>query len=149
MHCSVTNEAYALGWYATRWIPAALAFFFASHFTFPQLAALGRDKGYLSISEVIFARYNMYEDRSVPAHILHCFSFVVLQLPILVYVSSALGSMGAEVADLTGGHISRITAVLVAAAVLMVRHLTSERTDSDINKQRDDHDCSYSSPLVP
>jgi Na+/proline symporter len=133
VHCSVVNEAYALGWYATRWIPAGLAFFFASHFTFPQLAALGHDKGYLSISEVIFARYNMYEERSAPAHVLYCFSFVVLQLPILVYVSSALGLMGAEVDDFTGGSINRMAAVLVVAALLMVRsHLSSERPARDV-----------------
>lgn len=118
--CRIVNEAYAHGWLATRWIPAGIAFCLAFQFALPQLVALGRDRGYLTLVEVIFARYSMYEDRHWPAHALRCIAFVFLQLPILSYLASGLGVIGLEVAALTGGAISSVAVVLVIAIVLMV-----------------------------
>jgi Na+(H+)/acetate symporter ActP len=54
------------------------------------------------------------------AHALRITSFAALQLPIFTYLITQFQAVGTEMRTFTGGEVSATTAVLVAAAILLV-----------------------------
>lgn len=50
-------EAYNQGWIATRWIPGGVGVYMGFLLMAPRLHALGKSRGYVTISEFIFDRY--------------------------------------------------------------------------------------------
>jgi Na+/proline symporter len=50
-------EAYTIGWQATRWIPAGVGVYMGFLLLAPRLHALGKQRGYMTVSELLFDRY--------------------------------------------------------------------------------------------
>ncbi|WIA33094.1 hypothetical protein OEZ86_006248 [Tetradesmus obliquus] len=116
----IVAEAYNQGWVATRWIPGGVGVYMGFLFMAPRLHALGKSRGYVTISEFLFDRYLPPSGAPWVAHTLRLVSFFALQLPIFTYLITQFQAMGTEVRTFTGGEVSALTAVLVAAAVLLV-----------------------------
>lgn len=55
--CRIVAEAYNQGWIATRWIPGGVGVYMGFLLMAPRLHALGKSRGYVTISEFIFDRY--------------------------------------------------------------------------------------------
>lgn len=124
----VVDEAYNIGWMATRWIPAGVGTYMGFLIISPQLVALGRDRGYVTLSEVLYNRFNMYSDRKWPAHVLRLLSFACFQLPVFTYLISQFQALGNEIETFTTEEgttsgVSSITAVLIAAGILLLTEL--------------------------
>eukprot|EP00878_Enallax_costatus_P014607 GHUV01015281.1.p3 GENE.GHUV01015281.1~~GHUV01015281.1.p3 ORF type:complete len:120 (+),score=21.97 GHUV01015281.1:1024-1383(+) len=56
--CSIVAEAYAQGWVATRWIPGGVGVYAGFLLMAPRLHALGKSRGYMTISEFLYDRYS-------------------------------------------------------------------------------------------
>ena len=54
----IANEAYTFGFLAVRWIPAGVALYAAFMVLAPRMHALGKARGYLTVSEIIYDRYS-------------------------------------------------------------------------------------------
>ena len=51
-------EAWFKGWFATRWIPAGVGVYMGFLIMAPRLNALGKLRGYLTLSEVVYDRFS-------------------------------------------------------------------------------------------
>lgn len=106
---------------ATRWIPAGVGVYIGFMVLAPRCHALGKQRGYMTISELIFDRYlPPHSKRTWVAHALRLGTFACLQLPIFTYLITQFQSVGSEVSAFTGNGITSQTAILVAAAVLFI-----------------------------
>ncbi|KAJ9521193.1 hypothetical protein QJQ45_022914 [Haematococcus lacustris] len=115
----IVNEAYGNGWTATRWIPAGVGVYLGFMWLAPRCHALGKERGYMTISELIFERYLPPRGPTWTAHTLRLLSFACLQLPVFTYLITQLRSVGQEVSVFTAGGVPPMTAVLVAAGVIL------------------------------
>ncbi|KAF8067290.1 cyclin-C1-1 [Scenedesmus sp. PABB004] len=86
----------------------------------PRGAALGKSRGYMTVSEFIFDRYLPNSGAPWVAHTLRVVSFIALQLPIFTYLITQFQAVGTEVRTFTAGAVSPTAAVLAAAAVLLL-----------------------------
>eukprot|EP00775_Hariotina_reticulata_P011366 gene11366-11515_t len=86
----------------------------------PRLHALGKSRGYVTISEFIHDRYLPPAGAPWVAHTLRVLSFLALQLPIFTYLITQFQALGTEVRTFTQGQISATAAVLVSAGILLV-----------------------------
>eukprot|EP00878_Enallax_costatus_P016186 GHUV01016976.1.p1 GENE.GHUV01016976.1~~GHUV01016976.1.p1 ORF type:complete len:356 (+),score=97.44 GHUV01016976.1:718-1785(+) len=119
----IVAEAYAQGWVATRWIPGGVGVYAGFLLMAPRLHALGKSRGYMTISEFLYDRYSPPSGATWVSHTLRIVSFLALQLPIFTYLITQFQAVGTEVRTFTGGHISATAAVLVAAGILLVCEL--------------------------
>eukprot|EP00879_Flechtneria_rotunda_P027833 GHRR01029839.1.p1 GENE.GHRR01029839.1~~GHRR01029839.1.p1 ORF type:complete len:229 (+),score=67.26 GHRR01029839.1:107-793(+) len=116
----IVAEAYAQGWVATRWIPGGVGVYMAFLLMAPRLHALGKSRGYVTISEYLYDRYLPPSGAPWVPHALRIVSFLALQLPVFTYLITQFQAVGTEVRTFTQGGISSTAAVLVAAGVLLV-----------------------------
>lgn len=117
----IVNEAFTQGWVVTRWIMAGVGIYAAFGIMAPRLHALGKSRHYFNTPEFVFDRYLPANNkRRWVAHCLGLLAFACLQLPIFTYLITQFQSIGIEVRTFTGGAITPLTSVLVAAAVLLI-----------------------------
>lgn len=120
----IVNESFNAGWTSTRWIPGGIGVYVGFLFLAPRLHALGKSRGYMTVSHFLFDRYLPNNSGSVwVAHTLRLVSFAALQLPIFTYLITQFQALGIEIRTFTNGAISPVVAVCVAAAVLLVSDL--------------------------
>ncbi|KAI8471640.1 MAG: SSS family transporter: sodium ion/pantothenate [Monoraphidium minutum] len=115
------NESFNAGWTSTRWIPGGIGVYVGFLFLAPRFHALGKSRGYMTVSHFIYDRY-LPCSSTAPwvAHLLRVLSFAALQLPIFTYLITQFQALGIEVRTFTGGAVSPIIAVCVAAGVLLI-----------------------------
>lgn len=53
----IVNEAFNNGWTASRWIPGGVGVYIGFMVMAPRCHALGKSRGYMTVSELIFDRY--------------------------------------------------------------------------------------------
>ncbi|GIL75284.1 hypothetical protein Vretimale_7979 [Volvox reticuliferus] len=117
----IVNEAYALGWTATRWIPAGVGLYISFAIMAPRLHSLSKRRGYFTMSQVIYDRFLPPSSSHVfVAHALALLSFFCLQLPVFTYLITQFQSIGKEVRTFTSNSITPTVAINVAAAVLLL-----------------------------
>ena len=64
-------EAWFKGWFVTRWIPAGVGVYMGFLIMAPRLNALGKLRGYLTLSEVVYDRFSAPNSRyQLTAHAL-------------------------------------------------------------------------------
>jgi len=122
----IANEAYTFGFMAVRWIPAGVALYAAFMVLAPRMHALGKARGYLTLSELIYDRYS--EPASSPAvpHALRLISLFCLQLPVFTYLITQFSSIAVEISSYTGGGLwsgpgmSRYGTMIAAGVVMLV-----------------------------
>mmetsp|Transcript_16719 Transcript_16719/g.40010 ORF Transcript_16719/g.40010 Transcript_16719/m.40010 type:complete len:772 (+) Transcript_16719:76-2391(+) len=115
----IANEANTFGFLALRWIPAGVALYGAFMFLAPRLHALGKSRGYLTIGEFIFDRYAEPASSPIIPHSLRILTLFCQLLPVFTYLISQFTALGTEVEIYTKGEVSKLAALLVAAAVLL------------------------------
>ncbi|CEF99819.1 Sodium/solute symporter [Ostreococcus tauri] len=114
-------EAWFKGWFATRWIPAGVGVYMAFLVLAPRLHALGKARGYLTLSEVVYDRFSAPNSRSqLTAHALRVITWGCLLLPIFTYQISQFVSMGKIVEAFTAGAIGETGGILIFALIMIV-----------------------------
>lgn len=117
----IVNESFNQGWTSTRWIPGGIGVYVGFLLLAPRMHALGKSRGYMTTSQMIYDRYLPASSSGAwVAHLLRLVSFAALQLPIFTYLITQFQALGVEVRTFTGGAISPLVAVLVAAGVLLI-----------------------------
>ena len=119
------SEAYQNGWLATRWLPAGVATLAGFAVVAPQLLALGKDHGYLTLCEVVFDRFNVYAHRSWPAHALHGLCFVYMQVK-----GCGAEGFGVEGSELTSEGTCGLDAFWRSADILLAPRCRCLRSSS-------------------
>lgn len=113
-------EAWFKGWFATRWIPAGVGVYMGFLIMAPRLNALGKLRGYLTLSEVVYDRFSAPNSRhQLTAHALRVITWGCLLLPIFCYQISQFVSMGKIVEAFTAGAISETGGVLIFALIMI------------------------------
>eukprot|EP00286_Rhodomonas_abbreviata_P001544 CAMPEP_0181291168 /NCGR_PEP_ID=MMETSP1101-20121128/1820_1 /TAXON_ID=46948 /ORGANISM="Rhodomonas abbreviata, Strain Caron Lab Isolate" /LENGTH=349 /DNA_ID=CAMNT_0023395535 /DNA_START=118 /DNA_END=1164 /DNA_ORIENTATION=- len=115
----IANESYTFGFCSIRWIPAGVALYGAFMFLAPRLHALGKSRGYLTIGEFIFDRFAEPASSPFIPHSLRLLSLFCLQLPVFTYLITQFTALAVEINIYTGGEVSKLAALLTAAAVLL------------------------------
>jgi len=122
----IANEAYTFGFLAVRWIPAGVALYAAFMVLAPRMHALGKARGYLTVSEIIYDRYSQPAMSPAVPHALRLLSLFCLQLPVFCYLISQFSSISIELATYTnGGHwsgpgMSRYGTMIGAGVIMLV-----------------------------
>ena len=114
-------EAWLKGWFATRWIPAGVGVYMGFLVMAPRLNALGKSRGYLTLSEFVYDRFSAPNSRNqATAHALRVLTWGSLLLPIFCYQISQFVSMGKIVKAFTNGAISEHGGILIFALIMFV-----------------------------
>ena len=114
-------EAWFKGWFATRWIPAGVGVYMGFLVMAPRLNALGKSRGYLTLSEFVYDRFSAPNSRNqATAHALRVLTWGSLLLPIFCYQISQFVSMGKIVKAFTNGAISEHGGILIFALIMFV-----------------------------
>ena len=113
-------EAWFKGWFATRWIPAGVGVYMCFLILAPRLNALGQQRGYLTISEVVYDRFSAPNSAShVTAHLLRIITYGCMLLPIFTYQVSQFVSCGKIAEAFTDGEVSETGGILIFAAIML------------------------------
>ena len=114
-------EAWFKGWNATRWITAGVGVYMAFLVLAPRLHALGKARGYLTLSEVVYDRFSAPNSRyQATAHALRIITWGCLLLPIFTYQITQFVSMGKIATAFTDGAIGETTGILIFALIMIV-----------------------------
>jgi SSS family solute:Na+ symporter len=122
----IALEAYTFGYMAVRWIPAGVALYAAFMVLAPRMHALGKARGYLTISELIYDRYSAPASSPAVPHALRIISLICLQLPVFTYLITQFSAIAVEIASYTGGGqwsgpgMSRYGTMIGAGVVMLV-----------------------------
>jgi len=114
-------EAWLKGWFATRWIPAGVGVYMGFLVMAPRLNALGKSRGYLTLSEFVYDRFSAPNSRNqATAHALRVLTWGSLLLPIFCYQITQFVSMGKIIKAFTDGAISEHGGILIFALIMFV-----------------------------
>ena len=122
----IANESYTFGWMSIRWIPAGVALYAAFMVLAPRMHALGKARGYLTVSEVIYDRYSGEAVSPAVPHALRLLALFCLQLPVFCYLISQFSSIAVEIATYTDGGawsgpgMSRYGTMITAGVIMLV-----------------------------
>uniref|UniRef100_A0A7S0X4Z7 Sodium/solute symporter n=1 Tax=Mantoniella antarctica TaxID=81844 RepID=A0A7S0X4Z7_9CHLO len=113
-------EAWFKGWFATRWIPAGVGVYMCFLILAPRFNALGQQRGYLTVSEVVYDRFAAPNSAfHLTAHLLRVLTFAAMMLPIFTYQVSQFVSCGRIAEAFTGGEVSETGAILLFALIML------------------------------
>lgn len=114
-------EAWLKGWFATRWIPAGVGVYMCFLILAPRLNALGKSRGYLTLSEFVYDRFSAPNSRcQYTAHALRIITWFCLLLPIFTYQITQFVSMGKIVEAFTSGAVTETTGILIFALIMFM-----------------------------